>query len=71
MKNIDLCAVREKLHGQKDDLRVAWKIGHQQGHGEWFPPEQRGMLMSWVDTMNKKYGSGTHWLETQGVSQLY
>ena len=51
-------------NGQKGDLRVSWNIvSYGQGHGEWFPPGEHSMLMSHVDAMNKKYGTGTHWLE--------
>ena len=50
--------------GQKGDLRVAWNIvSYGQGHGEWCAPNERSLLMSHVDAMNKKYGAGTHWLE--------
>ena len=55
------------LIGQKGDLRISWNIALGKGHGEWFNPEERCMLMSHVDALNKKYGSGTHWLETHAV----
>ncbi len=49
--------------GDKGDLRLSWKIANAKGHGEWFKPEERSMLMSHVDGLNKKYGRGSHWLE--------
>lgn len=53
-------------NGRPGDLRIRWDIpGYGQGHGEWFPPDARRMLMSHVDVMNQKYGGGTHRIETR------
>ncbi len=46
--------------------RLAWNIvGHGKGNGEWLDntPENVSYLEVWRDSMNQKYGSGSHRIE--------
>lgn len=47
------------------EARIAWKIGRASGNGFWHGPLQRAYLESMLEGLNKKYGLGTHWIETR------
>lgn len=46
-------------------IRIAWNIGvkKQEGYGEWHPESHKPLLDSYVTSMNRSYGEGTHWIE--------
>ena len=39
---------------------IHWKINGKAGHGSAIPYKE---AESWVERLNDKYGSGTHWLK--------
>jgi hypothetical protein len=39
---------------------IHWKINRKTGHGS---AVEAHIATAWVETMNKKYGAGTHWVE--------
>lgn len=58
-------------------LRIDWKIpGHGEGHGDLHSAGALGHttgryhgeddLQPWVDSMNEKYGRGSHWITQHG-----
>jgi hypothetical protein len=49
-----------RLPEQPRHARVAWRLYGRTGHGSWLDPET---VRAAVESMNQKYGAGTHWLE--------
>jgi hypothetical protein len=42
--------------------RVSWRIDGRTGHGSWL---DEAAVRAIVDTMNRQYGAGTHWVEVK------
>jgi hypothetical protein len=38
---------------------IHWKIGKATGHGE---PIDFDLAIAWIESLNKSYGPGTHWI---------
>lgn len=43
-----------------DITMVHWKIGRVGGCGSWLPLDA---ARAWVESSNKKWGDGSHWIE--------
>ena len=44
-------------------IRIAWKIGDQEGHSLPYPPTQRKLLEAHCVDGNNLCGPNTHWIE--------
>lgn len=52
-------------------VRIAWKTGNAKGHGDWFDLAEKPTLQRWVNTMNEKYGVGSHIIEYDNGNESY
>ena len=46
-------------------VRLEWNIDGRMGHGPWLQIQHHltTMMEEWVQALNKRCGTGTHWLE--------
>jgi len=60
----DQTARLERIQTVDDvQIRLAWEIGGDKGHGQWQPARLRQILTDHAHAGNLKYGLGTHWIE--------